>query len=176
MTKNIINPLPGKFSETQDAIRSAEDTSKKLKEAGRMAGAIAGLTAAAASISALRSINLPEGGNPVAKQLSDGIALGRVPGVFANTTISNIPKASAMRVQAQKVESEAIVAKENEFYQKYISVFDSIQAASKAGFYEITLPTSEQQYQELSAYLIKYGYKLAQVTTANQETSIKISW
>jgi hypothetical protein len=170
MNKNTINPLPFKFTETQDAIRTAEDTSKRLK------GAVNNISSAAASIAALRSINLPEGGNPIARQLSTGLAQGVIGGTFNNTTISNIPKASAMRFQAQQVESEAIIGRENEFYQKYLSVFDSVQAASRAGFYEITLPTSEQQYQELSTYLVKYGYKITQVTNTNSENSIKISW
>jgi hypothetical protein len=170
-----------RISNMSKLITSASDVLSQSQE-GKIANAerikAAGLLGAtAASISALRTINLPPAGNPVAALASNainglsGVALGAA--VF-NT--SPVPTAANMRSAANSAEKAAQAEIDKIIYETYkTSIFDPIVSLAQAGTYTYNVKLDTAQQNQLRPLLIKNGYKLTDIADSDRY-NLTISW
>ena len=163
--------------DTGAGISSSLGTAQKIGLPSNLGGAFGGATPA------IRTINLPAGLQTVAARtvndftdISAQSALttfNRSTQAVATVPAISIPTAQSIRAVATKVVKDQDTAREAILASIYRSLFVLITAQANAGLFSVTdVKLTENQYRELNATLVKYGY----VITTTGTDLYTISW
>ena len=156
------------------SLGSATSTKKRLE--------IAVATSLSGVAPAIRTINLPTSLQTAANTVNDftDISAQSALTTFDRSTQSvatvpaiSIPTAQSIRAVATKVVKDQDTAREAILASVYSSLFALITAKANAGLFSVTdVRLAENQYRELNATLVKYGY----VITTTGTDLYTISW